>query len=365
MSDSMIEQSAERLFSCNVDKALLEKVERGEFAQALWDLANDGGFGMLLATEAAGGIGERWSTAYPVLRGIGYWQVPLPLAETMIGAQLLSMAGLDVPEGPIAIVEQGLENTLAASGSGGALRLSGSAPRVHWARHCRWAVVSLEGGGIALIDLHDAGSVSVAQRVSRARIPADSVTLDAARPVAHAATPLPGLARPVWTLGAVARSAMMVGALEWLLEQSVQYANDRVQFGKPIGKNQALQQQLALMAGDVAAARVAALVAAGDAPSPASGACGSTVFSAAVAKIRCGEAATRGAAIAHQVHGAIGFTYEHMLNFGTRRLWAWREEFGSDAWWAQRLGEAAIADRAAGFWPGLTERRFSGALRMA
>lgn len=365
MSDSMIEQSAERLFSANVDKALLETVEHGGFAQSLWDLASEGGFGLLLATEAAGGIGESWSTAYPVLRGIGYWQVPLPLAETMIGAQLLSMAGLEVPEGPIAIVEQGLDNTLVASGSGAALRLSGSAPRVHWARHCRWAVVSLSAGGIALLDLRDAASVSMAQRVSRAKIPSDSVTLESARPVAHAAAALPGFARPVWTLGAVARSAMMVGALEWLLEQSVQYANDRVQFGKPIGKNQALQQQLALMAGDVAAARVAALVAAGDAPSPASAACGSAAFSAAVAKIRCGEAATRGAAIAHQVHGAIGFTYEHMLNFATRRLWAWREEFGSDAWWAQRLGEAAIADRAAGFWPGLAERRFSAGLRLA
>lgn len=364
MSDSMIERSAERLFAANVDKALLERVEGGAFPQALWQLATDGGFGMLLATEAAGGIGEDWSAAYPVLRGIGYWQVPLPLAETMIGAQLLSMAGIEVPEGPIAIVEQGLDNTLAASGSGGSLRLSGSAPRVHWARHCRWAVVSLTGGGIALLDLHDAASASVAYRANHARIPADSVTLDAARAIAHAADPLPGLDRPVWTLGAVARSAMMVGALEWLLEQSVQYANDRVQFGKPIGRNQALQQQLALMAGDVAAARVAALVAAGDAPSATSPVCASAAFSAAVAKIRCGEAATRGAAIAHQVHGAIGFTYEHMLNFGTRRLWAWREEFGSDAWWAERLGRAAIAGRAAGFWPGLTERRFSAGLQV-
>jgi acyl-CoA dehydrogenase len=364
MSNAMIEQSAERLFSANVGKPLLEAFEGGAFPDTLWRLATDSGFGMLLATEASGGIGETWSAAYPILRGIGYWQVPLPLAETMIGAQLLSMAGIEVPQGPIAIIEQGLDNSLAASGSGDGLRLAGSAPRVHWARHCRWAVVSLSAGGIALLDLHEAASVSMVQRVNRARIPADSLTLDAAPAVAHAADPLPGLARPVWTLGAVARSAMMVGALEWLLEQSVQYANDRVQFGKPIGKNQALQQQLALMAGDVAASRVAALVAAGDTPSSASLACQATHFSAAVAKIRCGEAATRGAAIAHQVHGAIGFTYEHMLNFGTRRLWAWREEFGTDAWWAERLGRAAIDDRAAGLWPGLTERRFASGLQM-
>ena len=149
-------------------------------------------------------------------------------------------------------------------------------------------------------------------------------------------------------------------ALEWLLEQSVQYANDRVQFGKPIGRYQAIQQQLALLAGDVAASRVAAIVAATDAPSSSRPASAQAVFSAAVAKARVGESATRGTSIAHQVHGAIGFTHEHQLHFATRRLWAWREEFGSDAWWAERLGQAAIQSAAAGFWPALTARQFPG-----
>jgi acyl-CoA dehydrogenase len=158
---------------------------------------------------------------------------------------------------------------------------------------------------------------------------------------------------------------MLVGALESALEQAVAYAGERVQFGKPIGKNQAIQQQLALMAGDVAAARVAALVAAADAPggepahnSTAAAQCAATRFSTAVAKVRAGEAATRGAAIAHQVHGAIGFTHEHALHFATRRLWAWREEFGTDAQWAAELGRAAITARAAGFWPAMTRKQF-------
>jgi acyl-CoA dehydrogenase len=363
MSDSMIEQSASRLFSQNVDKGLLEKSETGEFPEALWQRAVESGFGIALASEDAGGIGESWAAAYPILRGIGYWQVPLPLAETMIGAQLLSMAGIEVPEGPIAIVEQGLDNEIAASGSGDSLRLGGKASRVPWARHCRWLLVSLAGGGIALVDLQERGSIEIEPHLNHARIPTDGLNFDNARAVTQAANPLPQLDRPVWTLGAVARSAMLVGALEWVLEQSVQYASDRIQFGKPIGKNQALQQQLALMAGDVAAARMAALVAATDAPSSTSPDCGSTVFSAAVAKIRSGEAATRATSISHQVHGAIGFTYEHMLNFATRRLWSWREEFGSDAWWAERLGRAAIGAGSKGFWPGLTERSFGqGAL---
>ena len=360
MSDSMIAESAARLFADNVDKPVREGAEKGEFPGALWKLATDSGFAVATATESSGGIGETWDAAYPILRGLGYWQVPLPLAETMIGAQLLSMAGIEVPEGPLAIVEQGQDNNLADSGSGSARVLSGSAHRVAWARHAGFAVVSLASGDIALIDLRDSAKVQIAPGLNHARLPADGLTLDGARISALARNPLAAMDQPVWTLGAMARSVMMVGALEWLLEQSVQYANDRVQFGKPIGRYQAIQQQLALLAGDVAASRVAAIVAATDAPSSSRPASAQAVFSAAVAKARVGESATRGTSIAHQVHGAIGFTHEHQLHFATRRLWAWREEFGSDAWWAERLGQAAIQSAAAGFWPALTARQFPG-----
>ncbi len=358
MSDAMIEQSAERLFSGNVDKALLERFEAGAFPQPLWNLVVESGFSVALASEAGGGIGQCWSDCYPILRGLGYWQVPLPLSETMIGAQLLSLAGIEIPDGPMTVIEQPMQPGLSVTGSGASLRLSGRATRVPWARHCGWAVVSLGATGIALVDLRDNARVSITPHADHARVPSDTLGFDGAAAVATAVAPLPALAAPVWTLGAVARSMMMVGALEWLLAQSVQYANDRIQFGKPIGKNQAIQQQLALLAGDVAAARVAALVAGADAPSSTAPGCDSTVFSAAVAKIRCAEAATRGTAISHQVHGAIGFTHEHMLHFATRRLWAWREEFGSDGWWAERLGRAMIDGGAAAFWPGLTQRRF-------
>jgi hypothetical protein len=79
----------------------------------LWQLATDSGFGMALAGEDSGGLGASWSAAYPILRGLGYWQVPLPLAETMIGSMLLSMAGLEVPQDPITVIEQGRDDTLS------------------------------------------------------------------------------------------------------------------------------------------------------------------------------------------------------------------------------------------------------------
>ena len=77
---------------------------------------------------------------------------------------------------------------------------------------------------------------------------------------------------------------------------------------------------------------------------------------AAAAKIRVGEAAGEGAAIAHQVLGAIGFTQEHTLHRFTRRLWAWRDDFGSESAWAVKLGQLVAAKGADGLWPMLAER---------
>lgn len=357
----LIEQSAQRLFSEQVDKAVRERTEGGAFDERLWRLAVDNGFSLALATEAVGGVGASWSAAAPLLHGIGHWQVPLPLAETMVGALLLSAAGIEVPDGPIALIEQGCGNTLRSGGSGAALRIDGTAPHVAWARHAPTALLSLRNGRLALLDLRQRAAVLCEPALDPARMPSDTLLFKGVACTAQAANPL-ALAQPVWTLGALARSLMIVGALESALEQSARYANERVQFGKPIGRNQALQQQLALMAGDAAAARMAALAAAGDAPSALQRDAPSAAFSIAVAKVRAGEAATRAAGIAHQVHGAIGFTREHPLHFATRRLWAWREQFGSDAWWAERLGRAAIAGGAAAFWPSLTRRRFDRAL---
>jgi acyl-CoA dehydrogenase len=360
-TDSLIEQSAQRLYARQVDKGVRERAERGVLDERLWALAVDSGFTLALASEAAGGSGESWSSSLPILHGLGYWQVPLPLAETMVGALLLSLAGLEIPAGPIALIEQGQGCDLRVSGSGASLRLSGQAHRVAWARHARTALVSLGDGALALIDLRAPQGLQCSAQHNHANLPSDTLLLHDLPCVRQATHPL-ALAQPVWTLGALARCAMLVGALESALEQSVRYANERVQFGKPIGKNQALQQALALMAGDVAAARMATLAAAADAPSSTQRDGATAAFSIAAAKVRCGEAATRAAGIAHQVHGAIGFTQEHSLHFATRRLWAWREEFGSDAAWAERLGRAAIAGGSATFWPALTQGRF-GALR--
>jgi len=149
-------------------------------------------------------------------------------------------------------------------------------------------------------------------------------------------------------MGAVMRSAQMAGALQRILEASVQYAIERVQFGRPIGRFQAVQQNLAVLAGQAAAATAAAEAAIEAAANNLDS------IAVAAAKIRAGEAAGIGAAIAHQVHGAIGFTQEHRLHYSTRRLWSWRDEFGNEAYWARQLGGKVAAAGADCLWQNLS-----------
>ena len=131
-------------------------------------------------------------------------------------------------------------------------------------------------------------------------------------------------------------AAQMAGAMQRVLEMTLQFANDRQQFGRPLGKFQAIQHQLAVMAEQVLAARMAAQIgcsAAGNHPGE---------MEAAIAKARASEAAVDVVALAHSIHGAIGFTADYDLQLFTRRLHAWRLQAGSESYWQGVLGLAVL-----------------------
>jgi len=156
-------------------------------------------------------------------------------------------------------------------------------------------------------------------------------------------------------MGAAVRAMQMAGALQSILDRSVAYAKERVAFERPIGGFQAVQHNLARLAGETAAA-LAAAGSAADAIASEPSFNEAVLLEVASAKIRVGEAAETGAAIAHQVHGAIGFSREHVLHRYTRRLWAWRDDFGSESRWAARLGASCAAKGADALWPMLAAR---------
>ena len=160
-----------------------------------------------------------------------------------------------------------------------------------------------------------------------------AVTEPVAETIAKRALGADTLERP---LAAVLAAAEIAGLAERMLDMSLSYANDRVQFGKPIGKLQAIQQQLAVMAEQVLMARMASQIGCskGLHPPPEVAAVAKQVTSAAVPQIT---------AIAHAVHGAIGITEEFDLQLYSRRMHALRLANGSESYWAGILGRARIA----------------------
>ena len=346
MSDTLVYDSAARLFADLATPAAINAAEGGAWPQALWDAAAAAGFPDALGGEGGGAL-EGLGDAVAVLRAAGRFAVPLPLPETMLARWLARRAGLAPPEGPLALAIDRPEERLQLRRAGAGWHLQGVARALPWGRNARGLVVSTDTAVAVIAPL----GAAVEPDLNMAGEPRDDIALDLpleGRSVAGA--PMGADAGVVYRLGALFRAAQMAGALEETLRLAVTYANDRVQFGRPIGKFQAIQQQLALAAEQVAAAGVAVSAAVEGAVA------GDLAFTAAAAKLRVGEAAGKVADIVHQVHGAIGFTHEHRLHHLTRRLWSWRDEFGVESAWALEIGRLAASQGADGIWPFLARR---------
>jgi acyl-CoA dehydrogenase len=346
----MISESVNRMFSKTVDRRLLDAAESGAWQQGLWDMVEQSGYCDVLAGEDADDLEGKWSDAFPVFHAIGFHRVPLPLSETIIARGLLARAGMPPCAGPSTVIQQQAGDQLKLQIVNHRLMLNGSAAAVPWAANATNMIVAGSADGQKVLGAIrcDAPGVSLRPGFNIAKEPRDGLSFEGA--ACHAfvvcGDRLPN--EPVLLYGALARAAMIAGVVESVLRDSVQYANDRVQFGRLIGKFQAIQQSLAVLAGEVTSAQTAVLAAcelAGVHP---------RWFDVAVAKVRSGQAAGLGANIGHQVHGAIGFTYEHSLHYATRRMWSWRAEFGADSVWARQLGRQAIQRGSSSFWSDLT-----------
>jgi acyl-CoA dehydrogenase len=233
--------------------------------------------------------------------------------------------------------------------------LNGRAAGVPFARNCAHMAVLADDGRRELIALVDLDNCRLNDAWNLAGDATDTVTLDRVKPNRIAPAPAGFDASSLLLMGAAVRSVQTAGALEAILSLAVAYANERVAFERPIGKFQAVQQNLARLAGEVAAA-LAVSGSAADAIAQADIFDDAVFLEAAAAKIRTAEAAAEGSAIAHQVFGAIGFTQEHILHRFTLRMLAWRDDFGNESYWAAELGRRVAARGAGEFWPLVASR---------
>jgi acyl-CoA dehydrogenase len=323
-------------------KSARERLDRGEWPTELWQQLDEHGFTSIFVPECDGGFGGGWEDTGVVLFFAGLHSLPVPVAETILARMLLTRAGIDAPTGALTIACTD-QASLERHGSGG-WRIRGNAPDVLWGAMVRHVLVARREDGSYRLALIDRTAI---EEISRQRSLAGEPMVDL-QFRDTAALSVATVTEDPFELGALTRVALMAGAASSILQQSVQYANDRRQFGRPIGKFQAIQHALATLATEAAAINCAAMAACRAADR------GAAKFEIAAAKLRANRAVTTITSVAHQVHGAIGFTAEYPLHFATRRLWAWRSEYGNDRHWAAWLGASALRTNADGFWPYLT-----------
>ncbi len=285
-----------------------------------WPKLAEAGFANLLVSEKEGGFGGDWGDLFAVMRLAGFHALPLPLGETIVAHWLLRQVGIAPPDGAL---------TLIADGN-----------RAPWGRHAA-AFISVEGGQIELLAASDCECELGA---SPSGEPRDRVTRLAV-PTASAPSTI-----DLNAIGAFLRVAQAAGALDRALALSMDHANMRVQFGKPLAKLQAVQQNLASLAAEAAAVNIAGQAAAAALDH------GDAEFEIAAAKVRTNIAIGIGVAIAHQVHGAIGYTQDYALHTVTRRLMGWRSEYGNGAFWSVRLGRHVAKGGGAALWQEVTAR---------
>ncbi len=295
----------ERMLAKLFDPTEIRKIEHGTDWAVHWQEIEESGFLDALVPEENGGVGLSLAQASPLLIALGKFAVPLPVGETMVARSILAGTDVETPSGPIALATGSLAipNGLTAG------HLIGADNDAIWL--CKASDANLEDTGV-------------------------SGSLDARIGERHNTSSLVGeYGDGVQLLSALLRAACMTGAAQFVLDMSVAYANERAQFGKPIGRQQAVQQQLSVMAEQVVAMRLAVEMACAAADAPSSN-------SVAAAKALTSECAPLVANCAHAVHGAIGISEEYDLQLYTRRLQAWSRADGGADYWGAQIGEAVI-----------------------
>lgn len=298
-----------------------------------WAAIEAAGFAGLMVPEAQGGFGGGWGDAVAVLQVAGAKALAQPVGEAMLAAHLLARARVTPPVGLVTI---GL--------GGGVLRgdmFTGWLGAVPWGRAAAAVLASVDvGADDPVLLLLPPGAVTPGQ--SPAGEPRDRLDY------ADSSAVVLGNA-DIALYAAFLRVGQTAGALAAALALAVAHVNGRVQFGKPLARQQAVQQALAVLAEEVAATEMAGAGAAAALDR------GGGAFEMMAARLRANMAIHRGTAIAHQVHGAIGFTQDYPLQALTRRMMGWRSDFGGDRW-AEVLGATVMAEGGAGMWTQIARR---------
>jgi len=335
-TDLLILDTAERLLSdiCTTEAAM--QYERGTVPDNLANAILDSGLPMAWVPEQSGGVGGSLPLGFELIRKAAAYALPLPLAETLVANLLLALSGLSVPGRWTALGYDGGELPVAMRGE-----VNGTVEMASGADDASVIVVPVLEKGHLRIASFAASTIDMEHRRNLAGEVRTRLILRSAIPSRLSARVKNLTEDGIRQFCALVRSAQIVGALDRSGELTVAYVAERKQFGRALGKFQAIQNRVADIAGEAALAGAAVQQAVRTLANCEFPLCGdsSTAIAIASAKLVAGDAAQKVPENAHQAHGAMGFSYEYPLQLFTRRVWCWREEFGSEFYWSGYIGE--------------------------
>jgi acyl-CoA dehydrogenase len=344
MELNLVAETADKIFAdMGTPRAAIDARDPA-WRDDLWQALEENGLPLAWVPEDCGGIGFGLAEGFEIARVAGKYAASLPLVETLLAGWLLGCAGIACPAGRMSVAPMGPGAALAICDEG---KLTGLGARTPYAREAGHFAVLATRAGQNYVALVSAADCTIDEGSDLSGDARDTVVFNAITPIALAAVPFD--AERLLLMGGTLRAAQIAGSLQAMLDLSVQYAGERKAFGKFIGKFQAVQQSLARLAGEVAAASSAATSAA-DTIVHAESWDEGVFLEAVAAKVRSCEAVEEAMLIAHQVHGAIGVTAEHVLHRYTLRAVGWCDDFGNESHWARLLGEMIASRGSAYLW---------------
>ena len=317
----------------------------------LWNSLEQAGLTLAWCPAEYNGPGGSIADGLSVIGVTGEFCDRLPVAETLLAGQLLAHANLKIPKGFLTFLFSDKEFEVKLDQKG---LLTALAPNVPYATQAEHLVALAEGPSGYTVTLIAQKECSILSKTNVAGEARDEVSLEGVRPLQESKLITDINPNHLKLLGALTRSIQMTRSISKVLDICVDYSQQRPAFGRPISKFQAIQHYLATMAGEYAASLAVTVAAEQSFIRSEERGQLLDIVPIASAKIRVGEAANIVCSLAHQIHGAIGFTEEHILHRFTHRLWSWRNDYGTEAEWAVQLGSLVAQRGADEIWPDLT-----------
>jgi acyl-CoA dehydrogenase len=325
-ADPLLVETVEKLLGSSCTYEAVEQGETDGWCAAVWDPLADAGFPWISVPQEVGGSGGSLADAMAVVRAVGRHAAPVPVAETgVLGGWLAATAGFALGEGPLTVVPDPSALRIEEG------RVRGEAV-VAWAAAAARILALVAGPAGQVIISVSPQQLEILSRRNLAGEPRELVRFDIGLDdLDHAAAPEGVDDEQLRRRGCLTRIVLCAGALETLSQLTIDYAQARRQFGRPISTFQAVQQHLVTVAQCSVRASMAAELA------TRAVAAGGGRFEVAAARLITDAAAVDGSRSAHQAHGAMGVTREYPLHQYSRRLWAWRHEHGATALWRRQL----------------------------